>query len=105
MVKSLLLALLVITSHCASGAQDPTAPLGWLSAPEKPKRVQYNVPVLQSIICQKDSPCIAILNDKVISSGESINGYRINNIDEKKVTLTRGSKTWHLELFTQVIKH
>ncbi len=106
MVRTYLLSLLLLVSTGALAQDDPTAPLDWMTGKTtKPKRVYYRVPVLQSIVCEDGTTqCRAVLNDKIVSKGESVSGYRVADISRENVTLTRGSKTWNLELFTQ-IKH
>nr|WP_267135447.1 MSHA biogenesis protein MshK [Vibrio sp. CK2-1] len=69
----------------------------------KPGPVYYRVPSLQSIVCNDGGgQCRAILNNKIVSKGESVSGYRVADISREYVTLTRGSKTWNLELFSQI---
>lgn len=107
MVK--LLGVLFVTVFSAScwAAQDPTAPLGW----EKPKQTQakknavvYRVPTLQSIVCSDNSTCKAILNGKVVATGETVSGYKVTRIESERVTVSRGGKQWNLELFSLDIK-
>ncbi|WP_416376206.1 MSHA biogenesis protein MshK [Vibrio algivorus] len=84
---------------------DPTAPLDWMTGKipaAKPGPVYYRVPSLQSIVCNDGGQCRAILNDRIVSKGESVSGYRVADISREYVTLTRGSKTWNLELFSQI---
>lgn len=83
---------------------DPTAPLDWMigKTSTKPEPVYYRVPSLQSIVCNDGGQCRAILNNKIVSKGESVSGYHVADISREYVTLTRGSKTWNLELFSQI---
>lgn len=107
MVRTYILSLLLLASTGALAQDDPTAPLDWMTGKTstQPKRIYYNVPALQSIVCEDGAnTCRAVLNDKIVSKGESVSGYRVSDISRENVTLTRGSKTWNLELFTQ-IKH
>ncbi|ELP5730138.1 MSHA biogenesis protein MshK [Vibrio vulnificus] len=105
MVRYLVLSLILFCSP-SYATQDPTAPLGW-TKPSQTKntgQVQYRLPILQSIVCQSAKECIAILNDDVVSVGETIRGYKVTQIDSEVVTLKRGSKVWKLELFNLDIK-
>ncbi|OEE79901.1 hypothetical protein [Vibrio genomosp. F6] len=108
MVKSIIVCLMGI-SLSAFAAQDPTAPLGWMAPADKvvkKKRVRtYRLPTLQSIVCKDEAPCYAILNDQVVTQGNTIHGYRVKQVNAEDVTLQRGSKTWKLELFSLNIKH
>ncbi|WP_264877799.1 MSHA biogenesis protein MshK [Vibrio agarivorans] len=107
MVKQLLLIALSVVSASSFAAQDPTAPLGWI-APKKtttPAKRSYRVPKLNSIICQPEKAnCSAILNSRVVSAGDTVNGYRVNQITDQDVTLSRAGKQWKLQMFTLEIK-
>ncbi|HDY7868717.1 TPA: MSHA biogenesis protein MshK [Vibrio vulnificus] len=105
MVRFLLLSLCFAGGN-AYATQDPTAPLGWTKpAQTKPSaQRKYRLPTLQSIVCQSPKECVAILNDDVVSVGETIRGYKVTQIDSDVVTLKRGSKLWKLELFNLDIK-
>lgn len=97
--------LLIISGGVFAQDDDPTAPLDWMTgkAETKPARVYYRVPSLQSIVCHDgEEQCRAVLNNKIVSKGESVSGYRVADISRENVTLTRGSKTWNLELFSQI---
>lgn len=105
MVRYLVLSLMLFCSP-SYATQDPTAPLGW-TKPSQTKsagQVQYRLPTLQSIVCQSPKECVAILNDDVVSVGETIRGYKVTQIDSELVTLKRVSKVWKLELFNLDIK-
>jgi len=109
-VRSLFVMLPLLFVLNAHASQDPTAPLGWLAPKEKPvtstqkRATSYRLPTLQSIVCKSETPCYAILNDQVLSQGESIRGYRIKTIDPNYVSLQRNGKQWKLELFSLDIK-
>ncbi|WP_417883714.1 MSHA biogenesis protein MshK [Vibrio rumoiensis] len=105
MVRTLILSLLLLMSgNVLAQDDDPTAPLDWMTGkvPAKSGPVYYRVPSLQSIVCNDGGQCRAILNNKIVSKGESVSGYRVADISREYVTLTRGSKTWNLELFSQI---
>lgn len=108
MVRILSFALGVLLCFGVSAKQDPTAPLDWTQA--KPassgaKKVYYRVPTLQSIICDDGSECRAVVNNQIVSKGQSVSGYKVMEINRQQVALARGSKTWNLELFSQVKKN
>ncbi|WP_239502555.1 MSHA biogenesis protein MshK [Vibrio astriarenae] len=107
MVKQLLFITLATMSVGSYAAQDPTAPLGW-SAPKKsttPVKRSYRVPKLNSIICKPEqADCSAILNSRIVATGDSVNGYQVNKITDQYVTLTRAGKQWKLQMFTLDIK-
>lgn len=107
MARTFILSLLLIVSGSVMAQDDnPTAPLDWMTGKTpaaKPGPVYYRVPSLQSIICNDGGgQCRAILNNRIVSKGESVSGYRVADISREYVTLTRGSKTWNLELFSQI---
>ncbi|OIQ24844.1 MSHA biogenesis protein MshK [uncultured Vibrio sp.] len=89
--------------------KDPTAPLGWVKSEESkstaPKRVVYKVPTLKSIACDQLGRCNAVLNDRVVTKGDKMNGYQVRQISDENVILARGSKLWTLELFSLDIKN
>ncbi|MDR9825938.1 MSHA biogenesis protein MshK [Vibrio sp. FNV 38] len=107
MVKQLLWVTLASLSFGCYATQDPTAPLGW-AAPAKttaPTKRTYRVPKLNSIICKPaQADCTAILNNRVVVKGDTVNGYRVNKITEQHVMLTRAGKQWNLQMFTLDIK-
>ncbi|MBD1565214.1 MSHA biogenesis protein MshK [Vibrio sp. SA48] len=102
-VFSLLLSAIAFHSWAT---QDPTAPLGWVeqSVVRAKKVVSYPLPTLQSITCQQKTPCVAVLNDEVITVGESLRGYTVQAIEPQQVTLSRGGRLWNLGLFSLDIK-
>jgi MSHA biogenesis protein MshK len=89
-------------------AADPTAPLGWQqpaqqsSKPVKEKRVR--LPTVQSIVCSDNSDCHAVLNNRVVSGGDKVSGYRITEITPQGVRVTRAGREWTLSLFSLSIK-
>lgn len=112
MVKRLILVLFLLNvTTVAYADQDPTAPLGWIrpegKAPVKQRQVRKRppLPALQSIICKQSIHCSAVLNNKLLSAGESVRGYRVVSISQETVTLSRGGRKWTLELFPVDIKH
>ena len=52
---------------------------------------------IRGIIYSKDSS-VAIINDEVVKKGETIGGYIILKIEEKKVILKKGSEEFILKL-------
>ncbi|WP_338155254.1 MSHA biogenesis protein MshK [Vibrio metschnikovii] len=95
--------LMVLMSSCAIAAQDPTAPLGGrTSNAGAVSSVATALPELQSIVCQQ--ACYATLNQQVLSTGDEIDGYRVELVSEEQVTLTKGQQTWQLQLFSLDIK-
>ncbi|MBF4281556.1 MSHA biogenesis protein MshK [Vibrio anguillarum] len=105
-VRSVFLLLLMCVVCSSWAAQDPTAPLGWVSESASPvnKIESYPLPRLQSIVCQQTIPCVAVLNDQVVGIGESLFGYTVEAIEPQQVTLSRRGKTWDLGLFSLDIK-
>ncbi len=100
-----ILAWLLVSGVAQAQMQDPTAPLGWAApAAQAPsvKPVVVKVPQLHSIICVQS--CQAVLNDRVVSQGDSINGYQVARITADQVTLRRGEQQWQLALFSLDIK-
>lgn len=107
MAKALLLGFLVVLSSSVFAEQDPTAPLDWMSGKSaKPSKKMYDkVPTLQSIVCEDNTECRAVVDNKIVSKGQVVSGYKVTEINHQQVALTRGSKTWNVELFSQVKKN
>ncbi len=88
--------------------QDPTAPLGWkkpaVASNAKPAAKQYRLPKLNSILCQTNSQCTAIMNNQIVEQGQLFSGYRVVSITSEFVTLKRGNRQWKLELFGLNVK-
>lgn len=88
--------------------QDPTAPLDWkkpvVASNTKPAAKQYRLPKLNSIMCQTNSQCTAIMNNQIVEQGQLIRGYRVASITSEFVTLKRGNRQWKLELFGLNVK-
>ncbi|OEF28476.1 hypothetical protein [Vibrio rumoiensis] len=107
MDRALLFSLLVMVSSSVFAEKDPTAPLDWMTGQSaKPsKQVYYKVPTLQSIVCDAGTDCHAVVDNKIVSKGQVVSGYKVTDINSQHVALTRGSKTWNLELFSQVKKN
>ncbi|WP_241901389.1 MSHA biogenesis protein MshK [Vibrio sp. 10N.286.49.B3] len=105
----MLSLILALFSFSSQASQDPTAPLGWTAPAEKkapPRRVvtQARLPTLQSVMCQTDAPCYAILNGQVVGQGDTFRGYRVKTVNDKYVTIQRSGKQWNLSLFPNDIK-
>ncbi|WP_281222802.1 MSHA biogenesis protein MshK [Photobacterium sanguinicancri] len=84
--------------------QDPTAPLGWQAPAKKHTSTRARLPQLQSILCDEQSTCTAILNNTVISVGGRVSGYTLSSIQDESVTIRRGNKQWRLDMFAENIK-
>ncbi|NOH96453.1 MSHA biogenesis protein MshK [Vibrio sp. 99-70-13A1] len=103
--------VVLMTSQVAWAEQDPTAPLGWMTpsqtqaVPVQKKTVKHRLPTLQGIVCKDKLPCYTVLNDEILSQGETIQGYRVKEINSEYVTLQRNSKHWKLEMFSLDIKN
>lgn len=106
-----VLAGLIGTGAMAAG--DPTAPLGWQqpagsqpvgqgSKPAKLRRAP--LPSVQSIVCNDSGDCHAVLNNRVVSGGDKVAGYRIKKITPQGVRVTRAGREWTLRLFSLSIK-
>ncbi len=92
----------------AWASQDPTAPLDWRQpvgrSNTKSAAKQYRLPKLNSIVCQTNNPCTAIMNNQIVEQGQWIRGYRVVSITSEFVTLKRGKRQWKLELFGLNVK-
>lgn len=106
MVKRILFLLILCVSTSVSAEQDPTAPLGWYAPkPSATKSVKtYPLPVLQSIVCDSGSQCVAMLNDKILSKNQNVAGYKIVSISKEDVVVARAGKTWQLQLFNSNVR-
>ncbi|WCE29999.1 MSHA biogenesis protein MshK [Vibrio sp. SCSIO 43137] len=105
--KQLFAYLSLLITVNAFAADDPTAPLGWVQPKaqvKSQKHVKSKLPQLQSIVCRGNSACYAILDNKIVESGQSIAGYKVEKITSEQVTIAKGSKQWHLALFALNIK-
>ncbi|WP_239996526.1 MSHA biogenesis protein MshK [Photobacterium phosphoreum] len=83
--------------------QDPTAPLGWQKKTSPAIISIPRLPQLQSVICDNHR-CRATLNGHTVTVGSHIKGYRVSQINDSSVILTRNQKQWQLSLFTANIK-
>ncbi|MEZ8094878.1 MSHA biogenesis protein MshK [Photobacterium swingsii] len=106
MVKYVFMVALGVGMFTSSvhANQDPTAPLGWQAPVKKHTTSRTRLPQLQGILCDEQSRCTAILNNKVVSIGGRISGYTLSSIQDESVMLRRGSKQWRLEMFAENIK-
>lgn len=77
---------------------DPTKPLNF-KVKKARKIYQTTLPTLQSIII-KSGKREAILNNKVYQKGQWVNGYRVTQIDAKKVLLEYQNKMYKLTLYS-----
>ncbi|MDN3608298.1 MSHA biogenesis protein MshK [Vibrio ostreicida] len=108
MVRLLFIVLMGLSfSALATQDQDPTAPLGWKNPEDsKPKNTvpQEPVPVLHSIVCTVGEQCRVVLNSEVAQVGERVAGYKVDEINQDAVTLSRAGKQWTLALFSADLK-
>ncbi|CZF78436.1 MULTISPECIES: hypothetical protein [Grimontia] len=96
-----LFSLLLPITSLASG--DPTAPLGFTPPKQSAKAKVYRLPKLDAILCATDGICSAVLNGKNVGKGQNINGYIVSQINEERVTLSRGGKRWALTVFNEQV--
>lgn len=104
--KVLLFLFSLLMPFLSLAQSDPTAPIGFdapVSTTVKKKAVARR-PRLEAILCNEGQPCSAILNGREVTTGQSINGYRISAIAEDSVTVTRGNRRWSLVLFNEQVK-
>lgn len=106
MVKSGFIAVVMFAmlSGYVQAAQDPTAPLGWQVPVKKHSPARARLPQLQGIVCDQLGSCTVILNNKPVEMGQRVSGYTLTGIQDDYVTVTRGGKTWRLELFADIVK-
>ncbi len=101
-IIGLLAALMSIPVSAESVVVDPTAPIGWQKPVAKPRQVKQPLPALQSVICT--NTCDAVIAGKIVTSGDSVNGYRVGKISDSSVLLYRDGKQWQLSLFRDQVK-
>lgn len=77
------------------GTSTPTQPKASISRPSLPA-----LPRLSSIVIIGDLRKAVFNTDQEIALGESINGYRLINLDNQTATLQRGSVTRTLTITT-----
>lgn len=103
-VAMLWLCLLTLPSWAA---QDPTAPLSWMApAPAQATSTSrvVNLPLLQSIVCESERDCVAVIDDQVVARGDVVSNFRVQNVTPEAVTLAQGTRQWQLELFNLDVK-
>ncbi len=109
-------SLSFITGNAVAGNQgvvrgltvtDPTGPWGDSSPSAVPKtgssKKRPRVPSLQAIFT-RDDKSFAIMDDKEVTEGSWISGYRIRRITTNYVYFTRNGKEYRLSLFSSKIK-
>lgn len=107
--KVLVLVFSLLIPLHSVAQSDPTAPIGFdVSKPKskprpKPKKAIARLPGLQAILCNDGLNCSAILNDREVTKGQSINGYVISEITENSVIVKRGDRRWSLVLFNEQV--
>ncbi len=106
MVNKILFLLAFCVSFGVFAEQDPTAPLGWYApkASNSQRAKTYPLPVLQSIVCDSSSQCVAMLNDRILSKNQSVAGYKLVSITKENVVVARAGKTWQLQLFNSNVR-
>lgn len=86
---------------------DPTGPWGDLSLSAVPKadsaKKRPRMPGLQAIFT-RDDKSFAIMDDKEVTEGSWIAGYRIRRITTNYVYFMRNGKEYRLSLFSSKIK-
>ena len=101
MVKYTLLFFLIVSiSAAADGAPlaDPTKPLNYKVTPVY-KKQRFALPKLQSILI-KGQQRQAIINNKLYTAGQRVNGYQITRIEDNVVLLRYKSRLYKLALYT-----
>ncbi|WGY48684.1 MSHA biogenesis protein MshK [Vibrio sp. ABG19] len=98
----MLLGGALLGSTLAFASTDPTAPLGFTPAAKASAPAKTALPELNSILCSQT--CNAIVNDRVVQSGDKVDGYLVAAVTESMVRLTRGGQHWELTLFSLDIK-
>ncbi len=110
MVKTFLISItLTLVAGTAWANQDPTAPLDWQqpvgSSNTQSATKRYRLPKLNSIVCQANNQCTAIMNDHhIVEQGQWFRGYQVVSITSELVTVKRGKRQWKLELFGLNVK-
>jgi len=82
------------TSYDAAGHRDPFVPLvreGRLVGIMAPSGAQTDKPVLYGILWDSGGNSIALINDGEVRVGETISGYRVQEIRRDAVVLSSGS--------------
>ena len=78
---------------------DPTKPIDYKSKPVK-KTSRAVLPKLQSILVEGQQRQ-AIINNKLYTAGQRVNGYQITRIENDAVLLRYKSKSYKLALYTK----
>ncbi|MGO1296886.1 MAG: MSHA biogenesis protein MshK [Vibrio sp.] len=84
-------------------AEDPTRPLDWSQPEPQAEPTNRRLPVLNSIICM--SQCSAVIHDQVVTKGDVVDGYTVQEINQTGVTIQRDAQEWQLKLYSLQIKH
>lgn len=97
---SILIGLFVASGAMAT--PDPTAP--WPSdalrrAIVSPKATTEAMvlPQLQSLMCQ-EAHCKGVVNDRLVSVGDTILGFRVVRIDASLMVIRKGRQQWQLRV-------
>lgn len=103
MVKFIIFSFLINVTFFAQSEVlvDPSKPLNF-EVKKEPKVVRtkrHKLPKLQSIVI-KAGKQQAILNNNLYQQGQSVNGYKITQIDAEKVLLEYQNKTYKLTLYS-----
>lgn len=103
MVKAAIVVFILMFTTCCRASNDPTRPLSWPTVGTMTGEPMSRVkPSLKSIICM--TTCAAVINNRVMSIGDKIDGYTITEIDDSFVLMTRNEQEWKLELYSLDIK-
>lgn len=102
MVKYTVLLFLILSVNAVVNAAplvDPTKPLDYKSKPVS-KKQRAVLPKLQSILA-KGKQWQAIINNKLYTTGQRVNGYQITRIEKDVVFLRYKSSSYQLTLYTK----
>ena len=102
MVKYTLLFFLIVSINAVADVTplvDPTKPLNY-KVKAVYKKQHSALPKLQSILT-KGQQRQAIINNKLYTAGQRVNGYQITRIENDAVLLRYKSKSYKLALYTK----
>lgn len=102
MVKYTLLFFLIVSTSAAADVAplvDPTKPINY-KVKAVYKKKHSSLPKLQSIL-SKGQQRQAIINNKLYTAGQRVNGYQITRIENDTVLLHYKSKSYKLVLYTK----
>jgi len=85
-----------IYSSISYSAQDPTRPPSWMTGAVEIK-TSKKVLILQQVLIS-DNRKIAVINDKLVSEGDMVEGAKIKTIDRDWVNIVRSGRRITLRL-------